>query len=176
MPLIVSWKGVTPAGRIDKDHLVPTTDVLPTICDYAGLKPPEKMRGESLRAVIERPDTPGHEFVVSEMAGNTGKRSFMVRTKQHKYMVFPVAPPSEMFFDLDTDPGEMNNLAGNEAMAGEMERHRKLLARWKELTEEAKYPVNPPAEKRKGRGKNSASGRKSAAAGQPQAPEKKGKP
>jgi arylsulfatase A-like enzyme len=142
VPLIISWKGVTPAGRIDKDHLATTTDVLPTICDYAGLKPPEKMRGESLRRVIEQPDAPGQEYVVSEMCRN-GKRNFMVRTKQYKYMSFPDNKPSEMFFDLDADPGEMKNLAGQDAQAGEIERHRKLLAKWREITEESKSEVIP---------------------------------
>ena len=37
VPLIVSWKGVTPGGRIDRKHLVSALDVLPTICDYAGV-------------------------------------------------------------------------------------------------------------------------------------------
>jgi len=147
VPLIVSWKGVTPAGRIDKEHLAVTTDVLPTICDYAGIKPPEKMRGSSLRAVIEQPDKAGSEYVVSEMC-RQGKRNFMVRTKQYKYMSFPGNTPSEMFFDMNADPGEMKNLAGQEALAAEIERHRKLLAKWREETEESKCaPVAGPARK-----------------------------
>ena len=185
VPLIVSWKGVTPAGRIDKDHLVTALDVLPTICDYAGLTPPEKMRGESLRAVIEHPETPGHEFVASEMPGTGGKRSFMVRTKQYKYMFFPDTPPSEMLLDLDADPLEMKNLAGQEAqvgqqaVAGELERHRKLLAQWKELTEEAQHPIDTTSQKRKkpkaakaavakGGAEKKAPAKKPAAAGQAQ--------
>jgi len=147
VPLIISWKGVTPAGRIDKDHLATTTDVLPTICDYAGLKPPEKMRGESLRTVIEQQSAPGREYVVSEMCRD-GKRNFMVRTKQYKYMSFPDNKPSEMFFDLDADPGEMKNLAGQDAQAGEIERHRKLLAKWREITEELQCRVVFGAEKK----------------------------
>jgi len=71
VPLIVSFKGVTPAGQIDREHLVSALDVLPTICDYAG-----------------KPQKPGQEFVVSEMAIGS-ERSFMVRTKRYKYMVFP---------------------------------------------------------------------------------------
>lgn len=148
VPLIVSWKGVTPAGRMDNEHLAVTTDVLPTLCDYAGLKAPEKMRGTSLRAVIEQPDKPGSEYVVSEMC-RAGKRSFMVRTKQYKYMSFPGNSPAEMFFDMKDDPGEMKNLAGQEAQAGEIERHRKLLATWREETGEAKSePITSPARKR----------------------------
>lgn len=149
VPLIVSGKGVTPAGRIDREHLVSTLDVLPTICDYTGVKPPPSLRGESLRSVIEKPEQPGHEFVASEMARG-GQRNFMLRTKRYKYMIFPGAQPSEMLFDLQSDPGETKNLAGDAAMAGELQRHRQLLTQWKATTEEAKYPV-PSSPKPKGR-------------------------
>jgi arylsulfatase A-like enzyme len=150
VPLVVSWKGVTPAGRIDREHLVSTLDVLPTICDYAGVRPPPMMRGASLREVIEKPERPGHEFVVSEMAAggaNSPGRSFMVRTKKYKYMVFPVVGRAEMLFDLQSDPGEMKNLAGETAMVEELDRHRQLLAGWKKTTEENKYPVQSGIEK-----------------------------
>jgi len=144
VPLIVSWKGVTPAGRIDREHLVSTLDVLPTICDYAGIKGPAMMRGQSVRPVIEKPKQAGHEYVVSEMSGGQD-RSFMVRTKQYKYMVFPGAAGKklEMLFDMQADPGEMKNLAGQAAMVKELERHRKMLAQWNKLTEEDKHPVVP---------------------------------
>jgi len=152
VPLIVSFKGVTPAGRIDRGHLVSALDVLPTICDYAGVKGPALMRGESLRPIIESPRRPGHEYVVSEMASGPA-RSFMVRTRKYKYMVFPDTNgrKREMLFDLQADPGEMKNLAGQTAFTTEMERHRTLLAGWNKLTEEDKYPIlpSPKAQRRK---------------------------
>ena len=70
-------------------------------------------------------------------------RSFMVRTKKYKYMVFRTAPEAEMFFDMEADPGEMKNLAGDAASAAEVGRHRRLLADWCKLTEIEKYPVQP---------------------------------
>ena len=146
VPLVVSWKGVTPAGRIDRDHLVTALDVLPTVCDYAGVQPPAIVRGQSLRGVIERPEQWGAEFVVSEMAGGgAGGRSFMVRTKKYKYMIFPSAGAerAEMLFDMEADPGEMKNLAGDAALASELDRHRQLLAQWNKATEEDQHPVKP---------------------------------
>jgi arylsulfatase A-like enzyme len=142
VPLVISWKGVIPAGRMDREHLVSTLDVLPTICDYAGVRGPVVMRGQSLRSVIEKPQQPGHEYVVTEITkGPT--RNFMVRTKRYKYMVFPGTERHrlEMFFDMETDPDEMKNLAGQPAVATELDRHRKLLAEWNALTEEADHPV-----------------------------------
>ena len=144
VPLIVSWKGVTPAGRLDRAHLVSGLDVLPTICDYAGVKAPAAARGMSLRPVIEHPEQAGSECVVTEMANGTA-RSFMVRTRRHKYMVFPRGEKTEMLFDMEADPLELKNLAGEAALAGELERHRKLLAQWRAHTEESKHPLTPEA-------------------------------
>jgi len=144
VPLIVGFKGVTPAGRVDREHLVSGLDMLPTICDYAAVKGPAVMRGRSLRGIIENPQQPGHEYVVSEMA-NGPARSFMLRTNMYKYMVFPGTggQNQEMFFDLQADRGEMKNLAGQTAFAAQIERHRKLLAEWNSLTEEDKHPIKP---------------------------------
>ncbi len=154
VPLIVSWKGVTPAGRIDREHLVSALDMLPTICDYAGVRGPAVMRGTSLRPIIEKPQQPGHEYVISEMAG-TGGRSFMVRTKKYKYMFFPPVngQKQEMFFDMQADPGEMKNLAAQPALAAEIEHHRKLLADWNKLAEEANHPIQPGPQGQAGKGK-----------------------
>jgi len=142
VPLIVSWKGVTPAGRIDREHLVYALDVLPTICDYAGIQGPTVMRGTSLRPIIDKPDQRGHEYVVSEMA-NGPARSFMVRTKKYKYMVFAGGQKQEMIFDLEADSGEMKNLSAEPALAAELERHRSFLADWRKRTEEDKHPILP---------------------------------
>ena len=156
VPLIVAWKGVTPAGRIDREHLVSALDVLPTICDYAGIKGPAVMRGQSLRPILENPQQPGHEYVVSEMA-NGPARSFMVRTKKYKYMTFPATTGSnqEMLFDMQSDPGEMKNLADQASFAAEVVRHRALLADWNKLTAEASHPIQatPNPKKNKARKK-----------------------
>jgi len=161
VPLIVSFKGVTPAGRIDREHLVSGLDVLPTICDYAGIKGPPEMRGQSLRPIIEEPQKPGHEYVVSEMATGS-ERSFMVRTKRYKYMVFPgkAGQKLEMLFDMQADPGEMENLAGQPALTPEIKRHRRLLAQWNKLTGEDKHPVKPSPKKRRSKTQRKNSGKK----------------
>jgi len=86
VPLIVSWKSVTPAGRIDREHLVSAL----MYCDDLRLRRVKAGRNarDEPGPIIEKPDQRGHEYVVSEMAGSGG-RSFMVRTKKYKYMVFP---------------------------------------------------------------------------------------
>jgi len=90
------------------------------------------------------------------MAGGAGaKRSFMVRTKKHKYMAFHTPAKAEMFFDLEADPGEMKNLLGRADLSAEIDRHRNLLEEWCKLTDMDKYPIqpNPVAGKRAARKK-----------------------
>lgn len=157
VPLVVSWKGVTPAGRIDRQHLVSTLDVLPTLCDYAGVAAPPSMRGESLRGVIDDPGLPGHEFVAAEMAqgGAAGRaRSFMIRTHKFKYMMFPgiaESPATEMLFNLESDTGEMTNIAQD--AAAELDRHRRLLEQWKATTCEKDFPPQAGSDRPRKKGK-----------------------
>ncbi|MCE5277376.1 MAG: sulfatase-like hydrolase/transferase [Planctomycetaceae bacterium] len=142
VPLLMSWKGVIPAGRTDRNHLVSALDVLPTLCDYAGVDAPPASRGRSLRGVIDDPKAPGQAYVASEMAVGQA-RSFMIRTGRYKYMVFHEGPKAEMFFDMQADPGEMKNIAAEANTAAEIDRHRKLLAQWCVLTQVEKYPILP---------------------------------
>jgi hypothetical protein len=62
-----------------------------------------------------------------------------------------------MLFDMQADPGEMKNLAGQPALNSEIERHRKLLAQWNKLTEEDKHTIksNPKSRRSKTQRKNS---------------------
>ena len=89
VPLIVQWKGVTPQ-RVDTTHLVSGLDVLPTLCDYAGIVPfpPPEWRGGSLRGLIESPQRRGRDFLVTQLYLYPEEQGRMLRTQQHKYVVF----------------------------------------------------------------------------------------
>ena len=46
VPFIVSLKGVTKPGLVDNQHLVSSgLDLIPTLCDFAGIKPPAGAAG-----------------------------------------------------------------------------------------------------------------------------------
>ena len=113
------------------------------------------MRGQSLRPMIENPQQPGHEFVVSEMAN--GPRLAQLHGANEAVQVHGLPrrnrPKPEMLFDLQADPGEMKNLADQASFAAEVMRHRALLADWNKLTEEASHPIqaapNPKKNKTK---------------------------
>jgi len=57
IPFMAMWKGHIPMGRVDDSHLVSNgLDLLPTVCDYAGIKGVSDPRGKSLRPLFEGKD------------------------------------------------------------------------------------------------------------------------
>ncbi len=70
VPLIVRAPGGSRGTQTDA--LTCEVDLLPTILDYLGTKPPQPVDGISLRPVIDnKPDSKGHEYVFAEVSGRT---------------------------------------------------------------------------------------------------------
>jgi len=129
VPFIVSYKGVTQAGGVDKTHLVSSgMDLIPTICDFAGIQPPAELMGRSLRALAEgKAASAWRPYVASET--HYGR---MICSGRYKYCVFEKGNLREMLVDLEKDPGEMKNLAQDPAYADILKQHRKFMAEWVE--------------------------------------------
>ena len=126
VPMLVSWPGHIHEGITDATHLVSGLDVVPTLCDYAGIQAPPNMRGLSVRPLLEGTSEQWRSHIVSEMPGNVGR---MVRTNQYKYITY-VDDPVDQLFDMENDPGEKHNLAGGSKHASEVSDHRRLLREW----------------------------------------------
>jgi arylsulfatase A-like enzyme len=141
IPFIMSYKSKIPAGVIDNTHLVSNgLDLLPTLCDYSGIKPPEGLFGRSLRPLAEGKDVKQwRDFVVAE-----SQNGRMVRTKRFKYCIYDSGRRREQLIDIENDPGEMKNLAEVEKYKGVLDEHRRLLRTWVEKTGDkiaAKYII-----------------------------------
>jgi choline-sulfatase len=131
VPFIMSYKGRIPEGVVDDNHLISNgLDLLPTLCDYAGIETPEKLNGMSMRPLAEGGNTNRwRDFVVSE--SQLGR---MLRTDRFKYCIFDSGENREQLTDLKNDPGEMRNLATIEDYKEVLDTHRRLLRRWIERT------------------------------------------
>jgi arylsulfatase A-like enzyme len=131
IPFIMSYKGRIPAGVINNTHMVSNgLDLLPTLCDYAGIKPPEGLSGRSLRPLAEGKDVEQWpDFIVTE-----SQNGRMVRTKRYKYCIYDSGSRREQLTDLENDPGEIRNLAEVETYKGVLDEHRRLLWAWVEKT------------------------------------------
>ena len=112
VPFIVSQKGVTHAGAVDGHLLSNGLDILPTICDYAGIAAPADLRGRSVRPLAEGKtvrEWREHLVVESQIAR-------MVRNERYKYIVFSHGARRFQLFDLQQDPYETTNRIADPAL------------------------------------------------------------
>jgi arylsulfatase A-like enzyme len=137
VPFVVSWKGRTKAGHVDSKHLVNTCiDLIPTLCDYAGIAAPRSLKGLSLRALAAgKAPRRWRDVLVSETelcanAVSHGVRGRMLRTGDLKYVIYSEGNLREQLFNLRTDRGEMRNLAVERAHASALADCRRRLAGW----------------------------------------------
>jgi arylsulfatase A-like enzyme len=123
------------------DRLVNTgIDLLPTLCEFAGIEAPDRLPGRSLKASAQNPTIADpRRYVVSEnrmaqgapVDGRTPELSGrMVRSARFKYCAYDSGNQRESLFDVERDPGEMVNLAGQAAHRDALAQHRQFLAEW----------------------------------------------
>ncbi len=139
VPFIISWPGRTPQGT--SDALLNTgIDLIPTLCDFAGIEVPQDLPGKSLRqAALGRARAWTRRFVVSQnhmvqCEPVDGKKltphGRMVRSERYKYCVYSEGQRRESLVDMESDPGEMKNLAEDPAHRQTLSQHRDYLKYW----------------------------------------------
>jgi arylsulfatase A-like enzyme len=125
VPLFFAGPGIARGQR--SRELASLVDLMPTLCDYAGIERLGSFRGESLRPTLEGKAQP-REFVTAHLRYESAEREGrMLRTQRYKYCVYSQGKRNEQLFDLELDPGEGQNLVGVAGMEGVLEAHRKLL-------------------------------------------------
>ncbi|TFH02689.1 MAG: DUF4976 domain-containing protein [Calditrichales bacterium] len=129
VPFIISMPGKIPEKQIDSEHLVSGLDIVPTICDYVGLKPPEGVKGRSLKPILEGKKGDWRSFVAVESTNIKKHLGRMIRTEKYKYIEYANDKKVQLF-DLKNDPGELTNLATNPEYATVLNEHRELLKKW----------------------------------------------
>ena len=148
VPLIICPPGKATGAAVDNRHLVSGLDILPTMCDYAGLAIPKSFEGVSLRGLIENPNTEPksgwRDHLVLEINDRTVVR--MVRSERYKYIVYAEGAVREQLFDLRSDPGETRNLAQQPSAKKIMATHRDMLREWiKQTNDTFVLPAGEPS-------------------------------
>ena len=112
-PLLVRYpKEIKPGTKIDK--LVQNLDFAPTFLDYAGIKVPEDMQGESFRDLVSGKTSEWRDAVYYTYyeypSVHMVKRHYGVATDRYKLMHFYYDIDEWEMYDLETDPSEMKNI------------------------------------------------------------------
>jgi choline-sulfatase len=114
VPLIVRAPGAIKPGQVF-DQQVRTIDLAPTILELAGLDAPSTMQGASLAGALrgeeELHDRPAYMETFRTFYSYNWHELVGIRTPRWKY----VRAPEEELYDLATDRGELQNLAGEES-------------------------------------------------------------
>lgn len=157
VPTVFAGPGFRSRGAVQ--GLVSSVDIAPTLLNAAGIEIPAEMQGRSIVPLVRNPETNWRNEVLVQISETQVGRA--IRTTKWKYSV--VAPElnawndagsdryrEEFLYDLETDPYELNNLAG-------MSSHRAvsdyLGERLKQLIEESgetRPEIEPAAERNSG--------------------------
>ena len=157
-PLLIKYPKSIEAGSTS-DALVSTIDILPTILDYAGIEQRSLIQGKSLMPILMGQTQDQHrEQIFSEMVAHVSHQPMRaVRDKNFKAILNITDSPIGLddladqewarrlceradqpwlrkrvpfeLYDLNTDPYETNNLAGNQEFAEVESRYRDILSK-----------------------------------------------
>jgi len=175
--LIMYMKGRAEGGKVH-DELLSNVDLLPTYIELAGGEPPADIDGRSFLALLDGKDYAKREDIFAEMTWHDGYDPVRsVRTERFKYMknfgrrprvyvpldiymsrsgaamleecYYFTREPEELY-DLENDPLEQTNLAGDPAHAETLERLRTRVENWMQESDDPLLKGDvPPTDKQR---------------------------
>lgn len=128
VPTIIWSPGRFPGGR-QVDQLCQLMDLGPTVLELAGVEPPENFEAISLVPALQDEAWDGRDYVFTEQPVQGGYMT-MVRSDRWKLVHFLDQPYGQLF-DLQTDPGEINNLWDDPAHAPVKQELIQVLCNWR---------------------------------------------
>jgi arylsulfatase A-like enzyme len=125
VPFAIRYPPLISTPYIDIDNVVSNIDIAPTILDLANIPIPESMDGLSLVSLLSG-NTDWREGILLEGWPPRGIYT-AIHTKRYVY-VETIEEKSE-FYDLQTDPYQLENLIDDPAYQDLIEHHKELLTK-----------------------------------------------
>ena len=133
VPLFIAIPGTLNSAVSNENVIASGLDIMPTICDLAGVDIPSYVSGRSLKPAIDAAvegqnyDDP-REYMVAECSNDNGR---MVRSRKYKYISYR-NDSCDLFFDMIADPLEMKNLIDEPSLNSVVANHRQWLKEWED--------------------------------------------
>jgi len=124
VPMIVRWPGKIKAGTVS-DQVWAMWDVLPTLAEFAGAKPPDNIDGISMRNVLLDNKQKNHEFLYWEFHGP----AFLQAVRMGDWKAVRKNFGKLELYHLQKDLGEKNDVADH---------HRRVVARIEQYLKSAR--------------------------------------
>ncbi|PTM09310.1 MAG: N-acetylgalactosamine-6-sulfatase [Bacteroidetes bacterium] len=110
VPLIASWPNKIKPGS-KSEHISAFYDLMPTICDIAGIESPKDIDGLSFKSTLLGEEQQAHDFLYWEFPSYKGQQAVRLgKWKGVRKNIFDGNLEIELY-DLDNDALEQNNLA-----------------------------------------------------------------
>jgi arylsulfatase A-like enzyme len=137
VPLTISYPPLFPKAVVS-NSLVSTLSLVPTICAMTGVSWPSALPGKDLSLLFSYPQETIQAAIFAEYYG---KQHWInpirtIRTQDWKYSLY-VAPGRELYdecYHLESDPGELHNLAKDPSYASVRKDLHQRLLEWRMQT------------------------------------------
>lgn len=107
IPMIISWKGKIKQNEA-RNNLVESVDILPSLCELAGIEAPDWVDGKSFVPMLN------FDCEIKDIAVTENPYTKTIHTQKYKFTQYiPETNNGKDFgelYDIENDPWEMNNL------------------------------------------------------------------
>lgn len=133
VPLVIAAPGAKGNGQATA-ALAELVDLYPTLADLCGLKTPDYLDGQSQRPVLDDPARSVKDAAFTQVL-HGDLQGYSIRTARWRFTQWAGGKQGEQLYDMQSDPGETQNLAADP-------QHAELLAGLRQRL--AEYAKNAP--------------------------------
>lgn len=121
-PLLIAGPGMQ-KGVVDSKNLTCGIDLVPTLCDLAGISIPKGLSGKSLKPVLTgQTDRIPRDYIIVESSFG-----YQINDGRYKYTAFTRGDKEETLMDISSDPGEISDKSADPIYVTVKTRLRNLL-------------------------------------------------